>query len=214
MPAEPTTKRTIAFFDGQNLYGAAKAAFGYTYPNYNVQALANEICRQQGWQLDAVRFYTGVPSKDDNAFWHGFWSNKIAQMGKREIEIYTRSLRYRNKRLKLPDGTEHTTLVGTEKGIDVRLALDVVRLGLKKHYDVALIFSQDQDLSEVADEIRTISMEQHRWILVASAFPVSPTYDNPRGINNTQWIRIDRATYDKCIDPRDYRPAWARGENA
>ena len=214
MPAEPAAKRTIAFFDGQNLYGAVKEAFGYTYPNYNVQALANEICRLQGWQLDAVRFYTGVPRKDDNAFWHDFWSKKIAQMGKRKIEIYTRSLRYRNKRIKLPDGTEHTALVGTEKGIDVRLALDVVRLGLKRHYDVALIFSQDQDLSEVADEIRTISMEQHRWILVASAFPVSPTYGNPRGINNTQWIRIDRATYDKCIDPRDYRPAWARGETA
>lgn len=34
MPAEPAIKRTISFFDGQNLYHAAKAAFGYIYPNY------------------------------------------------------------------------------------------------------------------------------------------------------------------------------------
>jgi len=34
-----------------------------------------------------------------------------------------------------------------EKGIDVRLALDVVRMALGNLY-VALIFSQDQDLSE------------------------------------------------------------------
>ena len=27
-----------------------------------------------------------------------------------------------------------------------------------------------------------------------------------RGINGTDWIRIDRATYDACIDPNDYRP--------
>jgi uncharacterized LabA/DUF88 family protein len=30
------------------------------------------------------------------------------------------------------------------------------------NYDVAMIFSQDQDLSEVAKEIRTISQEQDR----------------------------------------------------
>ena len=25
-------------------------------------------------------------------------------------------------------------------------------------------------------------------------------------IDGTDWIRIDRALYDSCIDPRDYRP--------
>jgi uncharacterized LabA/DUF88 family protein len=39
-------------------------------------------------------------------------------------------------------------LVGEEKGMDVRLAVDVVRMAREKLYDVALIFSQDQDLSE------------------------------------------------------------------
>jgi hypothetical protein len=28
----------------------------------------------------------------------------------------------------------------------------------------------------------------------------------PRGINGTDWIKIDRATYDACLDARDYRP--------
>ena len=73
-------------------------------------------------------------------------------------------------------------------------------------YDVALIFSQDQDLSEVADEVRSISVSQNRWIKVACAFPVSPAVSNPRGINRTDWVPIDRATYDACLDPNDYRP--------
>ena len=30
---------------------------------------------------------------------------------------------------------------------------------------------------------------------------------NKRGINKTDWITIDRATYDACIDPVNYRPA-------
>jgi hypothetical protein len=47
---------------------------------------------------------------------------------------------------------------------------------------------------------------QNRWIKIACAFPISPTCVNTRGINRTDWIRIDRATYDACLDPRDYRP--------
>lgn len=106
----------------------------------------------------------------------------------------------------MPDGTTHTKLVGQEKGIDIRLALDIVRLAHAKTYDVALVLSQDQDLSEVADELRTIQNEQRRWIKMASAFLTSPTSRNKRGINNTDWIKIDRVMYDACIDPRDYRP--------
>jgi hypothetical protein len=37
--------------------------------------------------------------------------------------------------------------------------------------DIAILFSQDQDLSEAANEIRTISVEQQRWIKIACAFP-------------------------------------------
>ena len=127
-------------------------------------------------------------------------------MGRQGIVTFSRSLRYRNRTFTLPDGTQHSLLSGEEKGIDVRIALDVIRLAHRGAYDVALIFSQDQDLSEVAKEIRVIAQEQDRWIKVASAFPVSPTSRNKRGINSTDWIRIDRATYDACIDKRDYRP--------
>ena len=77
--------------------------------------------------------------------------------------------------------------------------------GHHQEYDVALIFSQDQDLSEVAEEMREIAREQRRWIKVACAFPSSPTSRNRRGIEKTDWIRIDRATYDACLDRRDYR---------
>lgn len=45
---EPSAKRTIAFFDGQNLFHSAKEAFGYSYPNYDPLKLANTICREKG----------------------------------------------------------------------------------------------------------------------------------------------------------------------
>lgn len=206
MPKEPQDKRAIAFVDGQNLFYAAKAAFGYRYPNYDVLALAQAVSRKQGWQLAQTRFYTGTPDMTDDALWHHFWMAKLAQMGRQGIYTYCRPLRYRLQTVHLPDGTTHSFVVGQEKGVDVRLAIDVVSLAHQNAFDVALIFSQDQDLSEVADEIRLIAKLQDRWIKLASAFPVSPVPTNRRGINGTDWIKIDRATYDACLDKRDYRP--------
>jgi uncharacterized LabA/DUF88 family protein len=206
MRVEPTVKRTVAFIDGQNLFHAAKDAFGYSYPNYDPQKLALAVCRLQGWHLHAIHFYTGIHEPGDKPFWHAFWTAKLAVMGTRGISTFARPLRYRNQTVKLPDGSATTVLVGREKGIDVRLALDVVRMARQRAYDVALVFSQDQDLSEVADEIREISSDQDRWIKVACAFPTSPTYANTRGIKGADWIKIDRVMYDACIDPLDYRP--------
>jgi uncharacterized LabA/DUF88 family protein len=203
---EPPLKRATVFVDGQNLFHAAKDAFGYIYPNYDVCALAGAISQKQNWNLSQVKFYTGIPDASDNPFWNSFWMAKLAQMGRKHVSIFARLLRYRNQTVKLPNGMASTILVGQEKGIDVRLALDVVRLANQKKFDVALILSQDQDLSEVADEIRLISKYQMRWIKIACAFPTSPTRTNKRGINGTEWIPIDRNLYDSCIDPRDYRP--------
>jgi uncharacterized LabA/DUF88 family protein len=206
MAVEPGVKRTVAFFDGQNVYHAAREAFGYTYPNFDPLLLAGQICRDRQWQLDRVCFYTGVPDASDDPFWNRFWTAKLSAMGYRGVRIFSRSLRYRNRAIVLPDGTSRTVLIGEEKGIDVRIALDVVRMAHRGEFDVAVIFSQDQDLSEVAAEIRAIAQEQARWIKIASAFPLSPTSRNRRGINRTDWIPIDRATYEACLDPRDYRP--------
>ncbi|MDD5194842.1 MAG: NYN domain-containing protein [Candidatus Omnitrophica bacterium] len=202
---EPSVKRAIVFIDGQNLFHAAKEAFGYPYPNYDAKLLAEKICALKGWDLKEIRFYTGVPDLQDDTSWHDFWTNKLTCMGQLRIKIFSRSLRYRNQTIRLPNGKAHTFLVGQEKGVDIRIALDMIRLAHAKLYDVGVVFSQDQDLSEVADEIRIISTEQHRWLKIASAFPVSPAYKNSRGINKTDWIRIDRKTYDSCIDSRDYR---------
>lgn len=197
--------RAVAFLDGQNLFHAAREAFGYTYPNYDVSALAEQVCAGQGWELAQVRFYTGIPNSGDNPRWHHFWTHKLAAIGRQGVVVYSRPLRYRNRSVALPDGTRHSFRTGEEKGIDVRIALDVIALAHRREYDVALVMSQDQDLSEVADEIRTIAREQRRWIKIASAFPQGPTSRNRRGIDKTDWIRIDRELYDLCLDPRDYR---------
>jgi len=135
MPAEPSIKRTVAFVDGQNLFYAAKNAFGYSYPNYDPLKLARSVCKKNGWQLEKVHFYTGLPRADDSPFWNHFWTRKLAHLGKRGVETFSRHLKYRNQTVDLPDGSRVTVLVGQEKGVDVRLALDVVRMARERLYD-------------------------------------------------------------------------------
>lgn len=206
MRAEPAIKRTIAFVDGQNLFYAAKAAFGYTYPNYDPRALAERECAKKNWKLVETRFYTGVPSESDDVFWNKFWSSKKLSMSRQGVRIFTRELKYRSKSFRDVDGKTHQLRVADEKGIDVRIAIDAISCVVLDKCDVVLIFSQDQDLSEVAHEIRAISRQTGRWIKIASAFPVSESCTNKRGINKTDWIKIDRADYDACLDLRDHRP--------
>lgn len=205
MAVEPLIKRTFVFIDGQNLFHHAKTAFGYPFPNYDPNKLSEHICAAKSWQINEIHFYTGIPSEMDKPFWNHFWTAKMAVMGTRGIKTFSRQLRYRNQTITLPDGSTSVAAVGQEKGIDVRIALDIVRYALEDKYDVALIFSQDQDLSEAVEDVKKIAALKNRWIKTACAFPVSPTVVNPRGINGTDWIRIDRATYDSCLDPLDYR---------
>lgn len=205
MRVEPAVKRAVAFVDGQNLFHAAREAFGYTYPSYDVLELALTLTAARGWSLREVRFYTGIPEPADNRFWHAFWAAKLLAMSRSGVKVFSLSLRYRNKVVDVPGFGQHSFLAGDEKGVDVRIALDVIRMTHRQELDIALLFSQDQDFSELALEVRQISIEQDRWIKIASAFPSSPTSRNLRGMTGTDWIRIERTTYDACIDRRDYR---------
>lgn len=138
MNTESASLRAVAFIDGQNLFRSAKEAFGHTYPNYDPMSLAQAVCTREGWNLRQVRFYTGYPDSEDNPFWNHFWTAKFAQMGRQGIHVFSRTLRYRNETIIQPDGREATVLVGREKGIDVRLALDILLLGFRSEYDVPL----------------------------------------------------------------------------
>jgi uncharacterized LabA/DUF88 family protein len=203
---EGAKPRAIVFVDGQNLFHAVKKTFGYSYPNYDVLSLAQAVCGQQGWSCERVQFYTGVPDLTDNPFWHQFWAAKLPAMNHQGVKVFSRPLRYQTKMATSPDGSQQALRVGQEKGIDVRIALDIVRAIRLRECEVVVICSQDQDLSEVADEVRVFAREQQRWLKIASAFPCRPLLKKSRGINKTDWIQIDKPTYDACIDTRDFRP--------
>ena len=205
---EPPVKRAVSFFDGQNLFRSAMAAFGHYHPNYDPRKLSDAVCRARGWQNHGVRFYTGVPDANRSPMWYGYWQNRFLAMRRAGVSVTSRPLRYDIENETLPDGTIRERVIGQqEKGIDLRIGLDVVRMARLGQLDVAIIFSQDQDLAEVADEIRYIARSENRWLKIMSAFPVNPTGARQRGINRTDWFKMDQSFYDACLDPWDYRPA-------
>lgn len=195
--------RTLISFDGQNLYHLAKNAWApvpsvsgspYGYPSYDVEKLAQTlVARVPGRVLTQIRFYTGVPDPNHGrkeAFWHGFWSNKLRYLGSRGIYVYRGRI----------------NLGGQEKGVDVSLAVDIVELAYDQAYDAAIIVSQDWDFGSAVRLCRHIAQTQERTLSFDSAFPYRAGAVSPRGIPGTTWVRIDKAVYDTCYDPTDYRP--------
>lgn len=199
MSSEPALKNAMAFFDAQNLYQHAKAAFGHHHPNFDPLKLHRAVCAANGWRPTLVRFYTGVPTEERSPMWHGYWSRRLLGLKRAGVVVTTRPLRYR------PSPEDPGVFIAQEKGIDIRLALDLVSLARKQQFDVAVIYSQDQDLAEVASEVREIAREQGRWIKLASAFPAGPMATSGRGINGTDWFRMEESLYNSCLDMRDYR---------
>ena len=192
----PVKKRVVAFFDCQNLFQAVKGLWGYTYPNFDPIKLAKMIVKNHSsdrWALDGIRLYTGIHEHAHDKRWHTFWTNKLNahRVSDSRVFAFTTPLRY-------------TDNIPREKGIDVRIAIDLVVMAIDGMYDVALLFSQDNDLAQAAAEIRTIVQKQQRWIKIASAYPYQPECANPRGVNQTDWIRISKTEYDACVDHTKY----------
>jgi uncharacterized LabA/DUF88 family protein len=195
---------TIVFIDGQNLYRTAKDAWcpgpnitlkhtdtGYKYiwPSYDVEKLATALVSMvSGRVLSQIRFYTGVPRPDQNAYWHSFWERKLKYLMSQGVQVY---------KGRINEGQQ-------EKGVDVSIAVDLIRYTYEKSYDVAIIVSQDWDFGPAIWLAKQIAKDQNRNLVFESHFPYGQGSKSTRGIPGTNWKLIDQAVYDSCFCTRDY----------
>lgn len=185
--------RSIVFVDGQNLYHLAKHVWGpggpYEHPSYDVQQLAQALVDlAPGRTLVNTHFYTGVPDAVARPGLNRFWTNKLRHLRNQGVKVYRGVV----------------NVGGQEKGVDVSLALDLVKATYEQRYDLAIIVSQDSDFGPAVRLAKEIAKDQSRGVAFESAFPFQLGRVSARGVPGTKWVRIDRAMYDACQDPRSY----------
>ena len=148
-PNDPISSRP-----SQRAYGPGHP---YHWPSYDAMKLAHAlVSRIPGRTLTEVKFYTGVPSHFQDANWHAFWNNKLRALQRQGVIVYRQELSVR----------------GQEKGIDVRLAAELVHATAEQLYDLAIIVSQDADLAPAVALARDIARGAKPESRVRVRFPV------------------------------------------
>ena len=150
-----TPLRLALFIDGQNAYRRARALF---FPNhqsgrdgqFRPMDLGHLIASRGGpsgvpCALSDVRIYSGEPDarRDPRTYTaHRRQAHRWASDG---AAVITRSLR-------CPRGWP--TVPAQEKGIDVALAVDFVKLAVEGDYDVGVMLSTNNDLLPALEVVR------------------------------------------------------------
>jgi uncharacterized LabA/DUF88 family protein len=210
----------MAFVDGQNVFKACRENYGHGY--VHPLLLAHRVL--EGRSLCGVRYYSGLHDPRVNPRLSAAVSRRHSLMRQLGLTVVERKLRYRwewdvnrEDRRSLPDAKKSTGQTRAvrvephkkprEKGIDLALGLDVVDLALGRQMDVAVIFSSDTDLVEVARMVHQMTMEAgHRVSVEAAVFGryLMRDYDYTH--------QQSRADFDAARDSFDYTkeldPKW------
>ena len=128
-------KKVLVQFDGSNFYNKVKKILPTLHlTSFDYEGLANEIDKSKTTQ---VIYYVGEIKKYPG-------NKKSETLYSSQQKLFT-NLRKQNLEIKLgyllmSDGKYY------EKGVDVQIAVDIVRGAIKNEYDICYVISSDTDL--------------------------------------------------------------------
>lgn len=148
--------------------------------------------------MTQVRIYTGVPTPHKDPIGNASTQRRIASwVAERPeiVQVFPRPLRYPPPR-------------GREKGVDVELAIDLVRLAMDDEFDVAVLASTDSDLKP---PLEFVAKRFPAKTLVTVAWKAEPgnerataePLDLPGG--SVTRVKIPKRDFDRIADRRDFR---------
>lgn len=202
-------RRALVLFDAQNVFKTAQSVFGndrVQYPNFDPIELGKRLAAEVGATVEngCIRMYTGVPPANRARRLHLFWASKKLSILRRGGKFWESVLRYHEE-----DGAVRPR----EKGVDVRIALDILHAGLKDTFEVIIVASHDQDLAEAVADAQAAMRERKMKVDFYSAFPSIETREKVSWggkhafpIKGCQKLQITEAIYFACIDPRNHFP--------
>ena len=134
-------KRVAVFIDAENLRGAIRDA-GHDSPNLDVPRLCSYLIA--GREIVRIYYYTAQLRQDVNA------ERYAAQQ---RFFGFLRTVDYLELRLGRLAGRPPNPL--RQKGVDVRIAIDMVQMAARDQFDVAVLVSEDSDLVEAVDTVKS-----------------------------------------------------------
>ncbi|PIN94131.1 hypothetical protein COU54_00250 [Candidatus Pacearchaeota archaeon CG10_big_fil_rev_8_21_14_0_10_31_24] len=207
-------KKTIFFVDANNWYHNVKKWF--TPSEIDITKVVNFIAKDKNLQVLEIRWYASVPSIEDNKLDYMKHMNFLSILQKKGVKVITRKLqRLSNKqvlknRQELLDSWDLCDVCKPiveesfldivshnkkEKGIDVWVAIDMVKEALQNNIDCCVLISGDADFVPAFNLIKEINKE------VLSCFV-------PRGYSNElrqkfPYMILNKEILNKCL--RDYK---------
>lgn len=214
-PKKPPSLRVIVFVDGQNFYHDCCRIFGHG--NTHPHLLGRELCGEKfgvDRQLKQVRFYTGFHISERKPQMNASMMRRLEIMRANGVWTFSRSLKYSKQWVKNNDneGPEFVEIdKGREKGVDVRIALDLVMLAIINEYDLGILVSTDTDLDEAVREVLLLRSPLKRWLAIENAVcvpesdpitGVRPPYKRLRAASRL--LHIDKELFLRIKDTTNY----------
>ena len=150
-----TPLRLALFIDGQNAYRRAREVFfsdnqSGTVGQFRPMDLGHLIAGRGGpngapCTLSDVRIYSGRPDAKRDPRTYAAQRRQTQSWASDGATVITRALRY-------PRGWPATP--AQEKGVDVALAVDFVKLAIEGEFDVGVMMSTDNDLLPALEVVR------------------------------------------------------------
>jgi len=167
--------RGFVFIDGSNFYFKLKQLSGglgrkVELLDFDYKAFAAWLVRPQ--ELSGGRYYIGAIKQDASEKSQRMYADQqrlFRRLQHSGIEVVPGHL------IRHPDRTFH------EKGVDVRLAVEMIRLAREDRYDQAYLLSSDTDLVPAVEEVRSFGKRvQYVGIPKGQSYGLSKVADDVR----------------------------------
>jgi len=169
-------KRGFVFIDGSNFYHKLKELasrlegrqhlLDFDYQNFSQWLVGDN-------QLTGVHYYVGAirrSNHDEKS--EQLYANQqklLAKLARQNIPVILGTL------IKHPDRSFH------EKGVDVRLAVEMIRFARENAYDTAYLLSSDTDLVAAIEEVQSFGKSvQYVGIAKGQSFGLTKAADDVR----------------------------------
>lgn len=149
-------KRAMIFIDGNNFYfklrdAADRAGVRPHLVEFDYAGFTKWLT--DGMALAEVRYYIGAVVRQSG---NGRSEELYASQQKLFAKLQRAGVKFvLGHLIRHPDGTYH------EKGVDVRIAVEMIRFAHSDAYDVAYLLSSDTDLVAAVEEVKLLGKKVH-----------------------------------------------------